>query len=143
MHVSTRRTAADLGPLAPPNFSINNGIGLAICSVRYPTVDQGVTLILELQPGALLVKVGVAHAFQNILAHLDNCHLLGMRWDNSIFLDLILPFGLRSFAKIFVFVADALEWVLICKGMSWCTHYIDDFLVMNQPNTLECETREI
>ena len=34
--------------------------------MRYPTVDQEVAHILELQPGALLAKVDVAHAFRNI-----------------------------------------------------------------------------
>lgn len=57
---------------------------------------------------------------------------------NKIYLDSTLPFGLRSALKIFTTVADALEWVFLRQGVSWSTHYIDDFLTMGQPKTTEC-----
>lgn len=56
----------------------------------------------------MLVKVDIAHAFR-IPVHADDHHLLGMRWNDEIFIDLTLPFGLRSSPKIFTTVADALE----------------------------------
>ena len=54
-------------------------------------------------------------------------------------LDLALPFDLRSFPRLFTSVADVLEWILRHKGVSWRTHYIDNFLTMGQPNTPECK----
>ena len=35
-------------------------------------------------------------------------------------------------------MADALEWVFLHQGVTWSTHYIDDFLTMGQPKTTEC-----
>ena len=43
---------------------------------------------------------------RNIPVHPDDWYLLGMRWTNSIFLDLTLPFGLQSLPKILTSVAD-------------------------------------
>ena len=109
-----------------------------MCSVQYPVVDQAIACILDLLPGAMLAKVDVAHAFWNIPVHPDDRHLLGMCWDNKVHIDFTLPFSLHPSPKIFTAVADALEWVFLCQGVSWSTHYINDFLTMGQPNTTEC-----
>ena len=60
-----------------------------------------------------------------------------MSWGGKVYLDLTLPFGLRSSPKIFTAVADALEWTFLKQGVSWSTHYIDYFLTMGQPDTTE------
>ena len=57
---------------------------------------------------------------------------------NDIFIDTTLPFGLRSSPKIFTTVADALEWVFLHGGVSWCTHYIHDFLTVGKPESAKC-----
>ena len=124
----------------PPDKSINDDIDQQLCSLRYPTVDQAVAHILQVGQGAVLAKVDVAHAFHNIPVHLDDRHLLGMRWEDAIFIDMALPFGLRSSPKIFTAVADALEWVFRRRGVSWCTHYVDDFLTAGRPASEECRS---
>ena len=53
-------------------------------------------------------------------------------------MDTVLPFGLRSAPKIFLAVADALEWILLEQGVSVCLHYLDDFLMIGKANTEEC-----
>ena len=63
-----------------------------------------------------------------------------MRWGNNIFIDMTRPFGLRSSPKIFISVADALEWVFQGRGVTWSTHYIDDFLAIGKPNSTECRS---
>lgn len=76
----------------PAHRSVNDGIDPQICSVQYPTVNQAIAHILSFQPGAMLAKVDVAHAFRNIPVHLDDRHLLGMCWGNQLDLDSTLPF---------------------------------------------------
>jgi len=44
--------------------------------------------------------------------HPHNCHLLGVHWERSIFIDQTLPFGLRSAPKIFSAVADTIQWIM-------------------------------
>ena len=124
----------------PPDRSVNDGIDQHLCSLRYPTVDQAVAHILRVGQGAVLAKVDVAHAFRNIPVHPDDRHLLGMRWEDAIYIDMALQFGLRSSPKIFTAVADALEWVFRRHGVSWCTHYVDDFLTVGKPTSEECRS---
>ena len=50
----------------------------------------------------------------------------------------MLPFGLRSAAKIFNAVADALNWHLQQKGIPWSYHYLDDFVIIGPPHSPQC-----
>ena len=55
-----------------------------------------------------------------------------------MFIDTVLPFGLRSAPKIFNAVADALEWIVRKDGVRELYHYLDDFLVLGAPGSGEC-----
>ena len=43
--------------------------------------------------------------------HPQDRHLLGMMWEERVYVDAALPFGLRSAPKIFTALADATEWI--------------------------------
>ena len=47
-----------------------------------------------------------------IKVHPQDCHLLSVKWDNSLYIDQTLPFGLQSAPKIFSAVANAIQWIL-------------------------------
>ena len=51
----------------------------------------------------------------------------------------MLPFGLRSAPKVFNTLADALEWIVHHEGVEWIFHYLDDFVVIGLPGTLQCQ----
>lgn len=73
-----------------------------------------------------MAKFDVKAAYRNIAIHPDDRFLLGMN-----FIDLVLPFGLRSAPFIFDSVAEAVEWILIHKHLvSPLFHYLDDFLTL-------------
>ena len=55
-------------------------------------------------------------------------HLLGMQWDGSLYVDTVLPFGLRSSPKIFNCIANALQWIAKRWGISYLDYYLDDFI---------------
>ena len=63
-----------------------------------------------------------------IPVHPHDQHLLGVRWNDSYYVDRMLPFGLLSAPKIFSVVADALQWMLSQRGISNLLHYLDDFI---------------
>ncbi|KAL5500231.1 hypothetical protein EMCRGX_G011755 [Ephydatia muelleri] len=56
----------------------------------------------------------------------------------SVYCDAMLPFGLRSAAKIFSAVADALEWILRRRGVDHVAHYLDDFIILGAPHSSQC-----
>ena len=60
-----------------------------------------------------------------------------MAWDNFLFIDTTLPFGLRSVPKIFTTMADAAEWIARQQGVTTILHYLDDYLVIGHPDSAE------
>ena len=47
-----------------------------------------------------------------------------------MYIDTVLPFGLRSAPLIFTAVADAVQWILEAQGVNHIMHYLDDYLVI-------------
>ena len=70
---------------------------------------------LELERGARIAKMDIKSAYCLVPVHPQDRFLLGMRWNKRIFVDNMLPFGLRSAPKIFTAVADSLEWVQMSR----------------------------
>ena len=56
-----------------------------------------------LGPEALMTKFDVERAYRNVAMHPDERYVFGMRWRELFFIDLALPFGLRSAPLIFQF----------------------------------------
>ncbi len=123
---------------SPSGKSINDGIGKEFCSLSYTRVDEIVDSVLYMGRGTLLAKSDIKSAFRIVPVHPADRHLLGMEWDNQLYIDATLPFGLRSAPKIFNALADALEWVIRQHGVAHIWHYLDDFLMAGAQGTDEC-----
>ena len=124
---------------SPYEHSVNDGVSKELCSMKYITVKDAINKILDMGPGCQLAKLDVEHAYRNVPVHPDDQILLAMRWKGSIYIDTVVPFGLRSAPKIFSAIANALEWILLDQGVSLILHYLDDFLAMGKANTTECQ----
>ncbi len=123
----------------PSGKSVNDGIAKDLSSLRYASVDDAAHIVMQMGPNTRLAKIDIAHAYRNIPVHPDDRRLLGMRWENKVYIDTALPFGLRSAPKIFTAISDALEWILFSRGMSSCLHYLDDFVTMGAAGSQECK----
>ena len=122
----------------PKGQSINDGIDRKLCSLTYMKVDDVVQKVLSLGKGTLLAKIDIESAFRNVPVHPQDRHLLGMRWNSQLYVDTVLPFGLRSSPKIFNCIADALQWIAKQRGISYLDHYLDDFITSGAPKSEEC-----
>ena len=122
----------------PKDHSVNAGISTDLCSLTYVTIENAIQRILSLGPHSLLAKIDIQSAFRLIPVHPTDRHLLAMQWDNYIFIDTCLPFGLRSAPKLFNIMADLLAWILQEHGVSYIIHYLDEFLTIGPPNSTEC-----
>ena len=108
-------------------------------SVQYMRVDDVINGIMSFGQGTLLVKSDVESAYRNIPVHLLDRYLLGMKWQGNYFINMALPFGLRSAPFIFSSVADLLEWILRHNyGLNFLLHYLDDFYTLGPPNSPAC-----
>ena len=101
-------------------------------------VDDIAAVLAQLGKGALLAKVDIESAYRLIPVHPHDRPLQAVRWDGNIYIDPMLPFGLRSAAKIFNAVADALHWYLHQSGIPLVCHYLDDFVIIGPPHSPQC-----
>lgn len=85
-----------------------------------------------------LAKIDIKSAFRLLPVHPADRHLLAMRWDQHIFINKCLLFGLRSAPKLFNVLADLLPWVLQQQQVTPVLHYLDDFLTMGPPQSPTC-----
>ena len=122
----------------PPGNSVNDGIESSLCSLHYTSVEDVAMKAAQLGRGSLIAKVDIESAYRLIPVHPGDRWLLGTRWENRLYIDPMLPFGLRSAPKIFNAIADALEWRLKAVGIQHVYHYLDDFAVLGAPETDEC-----
>ena len=83
-------------------------------------------------------KMDIKQAYRMVPVHPDDRHLLGMRWQGAVYVDKVLPFGLRSAPLIFTAVADALQWMMEQNGATFVDHYLDDFVTVGKPGSEEC-----
>ena len=114
----------------PEERSVNDGIQPQLCSLSYTSVEAVAVAAQRLGRGALLAKLDIKSAYRLVPVHPQDRCLLGIEWKGARYVDGMLPFGLRSAPKIFTAVADALEWVVLQRGVTWVAHYLDDFITM-------------
>ena len=78
-------------------------------------MDDIIKMVSKFGPGALMAKFDIESAYWNIAIHPSDRHLLGFKWHNAYYIDLTLPFGLRSAPAIFNSVVELVEWILVHK----------------------------
>ena len=119
--------------------SVNDGIDATLCSMAYITVDNVATLVARLARGSLLAKVDIEAAYRLVPVHPQDRVLQVVRWQDQVFIDPMLPFGLSSAPKIFNALADALNWILQRAGIHYILHYLDDYVLVGPPNSPTCQ----
>ena len=123
---------------APTGGSVNDGISKEECSLQYTSVSEVAAKCVQLGAGTLMGKMDIQQAYRNVPVAPEDRRLLGMKWQGKVYIDKVLPFGLRSAPLIFSAVADALQWIMIRHGVSWVVHYLDDFLTLGPGGSQEC-----
>ena len=89
--------------------------------------------------GTLMAKFGVPSAYRNTAIHLYDQYLLGMKWRDSFFVDLALPFGLWSALLTLTKAAEMVECMSVNNhGVDFLRHYLDDFFTLGPPASSVC-----
>ena len=86
-----------------------------------------------------MAKIDIQGAYRIVPVAPAYRHLLGMQWQGNIYVDSVLPFGLRSAPIIFNALADTLLWILRKHGIRIIFHYLDDFFTLGAPHKTKCE----
>lgn len=122
----------------PEGRSVNDAIEPALCSLTYVSVEKVATAAMLKGKGALIAKIDIKSAYRLIPVCMEDRKWLGMEVDGQLYVDGMLPFGLRSAPKLFNAVADALEWCIAMEGVDCIYHYLDDFAVVGGPDSDAC-----
>ena len=72
-----------------------------------------------------------------IPVHLEDRPLLGMMWEGALYVESALSFRLCSAPKKFTCATDVLEWCLKLEELQQVFHYLDDILIVVQPDSLQ------
>ena len=123
---------------APEGNSVNNAISSELSSVCYASIDDAVSFIRHLGGGCLLAKLDLMEAYRAVPVHPSDQPLLAVKWDDTVYIDRALPFGLRSAPKIFSALTDGMLWILHSRGVQFALHYLDDFLVLGPAGSPTC-----
>ena len=108
-------------------------------TLHYATFDEALALVARHGQNVLMAKLDIKHAFRLCPVHPADLELLGIHWEGQYYIDLHLPFGLRSSPYLFNRLADAFEWIL--KNNYTITdllHYLDDYFTVGPPNSKTC-----
>ena len=110
---------------SPDGHSVNEGVRKDLATLSYISVDNVMAEILQRGWGTLLAKMDIKQAYRNVPVHPKDRHLLGMLWRGEVFVDMVLPFGLRSAPLLFTALADALQWVMERRaGATWVPYIL-------------------
>ena len=110
------------------------------CSLQYMKVDDIIAGIMRLGRGSLMAKFDVQNAYRIVLVHTEDRQLLGMKWRGAFYVDMVLPFGVRSAPYIFTCIADLVEWVAKQNyDVTFLMHYLHDFHTLAPPGSSVCQ----
>lgn len=122
----------------PEGDSINDYIPKDPYSLQYVRIDDAISILQQLGPGSFMAKTDLKSAFRLMPIHPDDWNLLGICWQSQYYVDLYLPFGLRSAPYLFNQISDALEWILKHNyGLQHVIHILDDFFIAERTK-LDC-----
>ncbi len=124
----------------PQSLSVNSLIPDSEADVSYAGIPKAITIIMRLGQGTLLAKFDIRRAYRSLPICKDHLPYLGMRWRGKYYVDLALPFGLRSAPRIFTRFADSLQFLFTnVGGVSHIQHYLDDFFLAGPAGSQLCE----
>jgi len=86
-----------------------------------------------------MAKFDIESASRNVVVHPSDYYWLGIKWRNQDYVDLALPFSLRSAPFIFNSIADLVEWILVhSHHIPVLLHFLDDFITAGPPDSPQC-----
>jgi hypothetical protein len=116
----------------PHRQSVNNGIPWEFGTLQYESFQHALHLIAQAGPNSLLLKKDLKTAFRQVSISPLNWHLFIFFWRGKYYIDMRLPFGLRTSPRIYNMFAEGIHWTLehsfnwtlpLCRRLSWNFSY--------------------
>ena len=98
-------------------------------NLKFPTVDDIVTEILQIKGDIYLSKIDVARAFRNLKVDPVDALKFGITWQESHYVDGAVPFGWIHGSSAFQMTSDAIAHIMQTKSYKIFA-YIDDYIMV-------------
>ena len=115
---------------APSRRSVNDGIPKGYGAISYESLAYAIKLVQEHGKGCKMIKRDLKSAFRHIPVAASDYWLLIFEWEGQYYVDMCLPFGLRTAPRIFNLFAEAIHWILASLHRWSLSHYPDDFFAV-------------
>jgi hypothetical protein len=103
-------------------------------TLRLLTVDSICDIVNQTQSPVKLFKIDLARAFRQLNVDPGDIYNLGLKIENSYFLDTALPFGWRTGTAACQRLTDLIWYILDIRGAK-CVNYIDDLIGISSAET--------
>ena len=113
--------------------SVNAGIPVDLCKVRYPEFDQAVKMCIEAGENCMMGKSDMALAFRHVPLKIKDFRYLVMKAEHPVtgriyyFVDKCLPFGSSISCSHFQTISNAIAHVVAARNKKATLNYLDDF----------------
>lgn len=119
----------------PDGKSVNDGIPIDYGAISYESLRTAIHMVAKAGRGARMIKRDLKSAFRYIpVSWLDRWCLI-FEWEGQYYVELFLPFGLRTSPRIFNLFSEAIHWILESIHGWAISHYLDDFFAVFPPHT--------
>ena len=75
---------------------MNDGTAGEDYSLQYIKLDDIVAGVMHFGRGTLMAKSDAQNVYRIVPVHPEDRPLLGMKWQGALYVDMVLPFGIRS-----------------------------------------------
>ena len=124
--------------LSWPRSSANSSVNASITEfyVKLDAFDRAVEAMHDSGKGCLMSKIDIEAAYRCIPVRPLDWPLLGLKWNEFFYFDIVMQFGIASATAIFEWFSSAAQHIvqkaLAIKRM---VHYVDDFLLFASSDT--------
>jgi len=123
----------------PDGFSINDHINFKFGSVQYASFDSIVDMIYTIGQSALIAKRDLKSAYRSLPIRTEDFQLLGIKVDESYYIDKSLPMGLSQSANLFEKFSTFLHDLVVKRaGADTLAHVLNDFLFAGKQKSDTC-----
>ena len=116
----------------PSDNSVNSSISREKSSVKYPSIQEAIYVILDLHSKGhkpYLFKMDIESAFRITPLAPSNFPLMGARFEGQFFIDAFLPMGASTSCRIFQEFSDAFAYIIQNSATNLqVKNYLDDYL---------------
>ena len=125
------------------NDCINDGVYDGVTfTLKYPTVDQIVQKIQDLDSDVLLSKIDISRAFRNLRVDPLDYDALGLHWNGQSYLDISVPMGMKVGSALCQRTTDILRHVMAFLDV--CVYnYVDDVICVHRRHNATQEFRTL